>query len=42
MMSNKSQYSDYFNKTNLLTLFRENGLFDIKNDPLIKANLNLE
>ena len=42
MMSNKSQYSDYFNKTNLLNLFRENGLFDIKNDPLIKANLNLE
>lgn len=41
-MSNKSQYSDYFNKTNLLNLFRENGLFDIKNDPLIKANLNLE
>ena len=42
MMSNKSQYSDYFNKTNLLNLFRENGLFDMKNDPLIKANLNLE
>lgn len=41
-MSNKSQYSDYFNKTNLLNLFRENGLFDMKNDPLIKANLNLE
>lgn len=41
-MSAKSQYSDYFNKTNLLNLFRENGLFDIKNDPLIKANLNLE
>ena len=38
-MSNKSQYSDYFNKTNLLNLFRENGLFDMKNDPLIKANL---
>ena len=42
MMRNKSQYSDYFNKTNLLNLFRENGLFDMKNNPLIKANLNLE
>ena len=42
MSNNKSQYSDYFNKTNLLNLFRENGLFDMKNDPLIKANLNLE
>lgn len=42
MMSNKSQYSDYFNQTNLLNLFRENGIFDMKNNPLIKANLNLE
>ena len=41
-MSNKSQYSDYFNQTNLLNLFRENGIFDMKNNPLIKANLNLE
>ena len=38
----KSKYSDDFSKQNVLTFFRENGDFDIKNDPTKIKNLGLD